>query len=90
MAAARFRMIRFVLVWIAGSTLAFLAAWGVRSWFRGRVAKPWRMHLPGLLVLCALAGAAPAFLYDWLSARPVPLPPQLQQTPPLDQPTVSR
>jgi hypothetical protein len=48
------------------------------------------MHLPGLLVLCALAGAAPAFLYDWYSARPVPLPPQLQQTPPLDQPAMSR
>ena len=47
------------------------------------------MHLPGLLVLCALAGAAPAFLYDWLSARSVPLPPQLQQTPPFE-PTVSR
>jgi hypothetical protein len=44
------------------------------------------MHLPGLAVLCLLVGAAAAFLYDWMSARPVPLPPELQRTPPLDAP----
>lgn len=79
-------MSSFALVWIAGSLLAFLAAWGARSWFRGRIARPWRMHIPGLVVLCLLAGAAPAFLYDWLSARRVALPPELQQTPPLTEP----
>jgi hypothetical protein len=78
-------MTRFALVWAAGSLGAFLAAWGARSWARRRLARPWRMHLPGLLVLCVLAGAAPAFLYDWLSARRVALPPELQQAPPLGE-----
>jgi len=78
-------MTRFAFVWTLGSLAAFLIAWGARSWTRGRVARPWRMHLPGLLVLCVLAGAAPAFLYDWLSARRVALPPELQQAPPLGE-----
>lgn len=77
-------MTRFALVWLVGSMATFLAAWLARSWARRRIARPWRMHLPGLLVLCVLAGAAPAFLYDWYSARRVALPPELQQTPPLD------
>ena len=83
-------MSRFTLAWAAGSALTFLAVWGARSWLRGRVARPWRMHLPGLVVLCLIAGAGAAFLYDWLSARPVALPPQLQRTPDLGEPPRSR
>lgn len=83
-------MSRFALVWLAGSLAAFLAAWGARSWFRGRLSRPWRMHLPGLVVLCLLAGAVVAYFYEWLSARPVALPPELQQAPPLGRATQPR
>lgn len=83
-------MSRFILVWVAGSALVFLAAWGARSWLRGRVARPWRMHLPGLAVLCLLAGGGLALFYDWFSARSVPLPPELQERPPLAEPSRSR
>lgn len=79
-------MTRFLLAWTAGSAAAFIAAWAGRSWLKGGVARPWRMHLPGLIVLCLLAGAVTALLYDWLSGRFVPLPPELERTPPLGAP----
>jgi hypothetical protein len=78
---------RFAVVWAASSALAFIAAWGARSCLRGRISRPWRMHLRGLAVLCLLAGGGAALLYDWLSARPVALPPELQRTPLLDAPS---
>lgn len=71
-------MASFVIAWAVSSIVIFLAIYLLRCIGQHRLARPWRMHVPGVIALAVVLGWIPAYLYDTGSARTVDLPPELR------------
>ena len=69
------------MVWIGSSIVIFLGLYLTQCISQRRLAAPWQLHLPGVIVLCVVLGFLPAYVFDIRSSRQVELPPELQGDP---------
>jgi len=76
----------FFFVWLLSVLAVVLVVFVVKSLRRGRLARVVDFHWLGLIVISLIIGAIPAFMYDNLSSRMVPVPDGVAERPDISSP----